>query len=97
MVVRNEPRKGGRIVIVSLFGKKQRTAGEIVAAARDSQKITGTELISELFPDFMEMHGDRLNDDDPSIIGGLAHFAGQAVTVLVIDKEIGRASCRERV
>lgn len=94
MVVRNEPRKGGRIVIVSLFGKKQRTAGEIVAAARDSQKITGTELISELFPDFMEMHGDRLNDDDPSIIGGLAHFVGQAVTVLVIDKGL---SAKDRI
>lgn len=86
MALRNESRKGGRAVIVSLFPKKQRTAGEIVAAARDGQKVTGQELLAEIFPDFMEMHGDRLNDDDPSIVGGLAHFAGRAVTVLVIDK-----------
>lgn len=86
MALRNEPRKGGRAVIVSLFPKKQRTAGEIVAAARDGQKVTGQELLAEIFPDFMEMHGDRLNDDDPSIVGGLAHFNGRAVTVLVIDK-----------
>lgn len=51
-------------------------------------------MIAELFPDFMEMHGDRLNDDDPSIIGGLAHFAGQAVTVLVIDKGL---SAKDRI
>ncbi|GEN20953.1 acetyl-coenzyme A carboxylase carboxyl transferase subunit alpha [Ligilactobacillus acidipiscis DSM 15836] len=69
-----------------MFSKKQRTAGEIVAAARDGQKVTGQELLAEIFPDFMEMHGDRLNDDDPSIVGGLAHFTGRAVTVLVIDK-----------
>lgn len=86
MALRDESRKGGRTVIVSLFSKKQRTAGEIVAAARDGQKITGQELLAEIFPDFMEMHGDRLNDDDASIIGGLAHFAGRAVTVLIIDK-----------
>lgn len=86
MALRNESRKGGRTAIVSLFSKKQRTAGEIVAAARDGQKVTGQELLAEIFPDFMEMHGDRLNDDDPSIVGGLAHFAGRAVTVLVIDK-----------
>lgn len=86
MALRNEPRKGGRAVIVSLFPKKQRTAGEIVATARDGQKVTGQELLAEIFPDFMEMHGDRLNDDDPSIVGGLAHFNGRAVTVLVIDK-----------
>ncbi|SFV40937.1 acetyl-CoA carboxylase carboxyltransferase subunit alpha [Ligilactobacillus acidipiscis] len=69
-----------------MFPKKQRTAGEIVATARDGQKVTGQELLAEIFPDFMEMHGDRLNDDDPSIVGGLAHFNGRAVTVLVIDK-----------
>lgn len=86
MALRNESRKGGRTAIVSLFSKKQRTAGEIVAAARDGQKVTGQELLAEIFPDFMEMHGDRLNDDDPSIVGGLAHFNGRAVTVLVIDK-----------
>jgi len=86
LALRNESRKGGRTAIVSLFSKKQRTAGEIVAAARDGQKVTGQELLAEIFPDFMEMHGDRLNDDDPSIVGGLAHFAGRAVTVLVIDK-----------
>ena len=86
MALRNESRKGRRVAIVSLFSKKQRTAGEIVAAARDEQRIGGQELLDEIFPDFMEMHGDRLNDDDPSIMGGLAHFAGRPVTVLVIDK-----------
>ncbi|WP_225429659.1 acetyl-CoA carboxylase carboxyltransferase subunit alpha [Ligilactobacillus pobuzihii] len=86
MALRNESRKGRRVAIVSLFSKKQRTAAEIVAAARDEQKISGQELLDEIFPDFMEMHGDRLNDDDPSIVGGLAHFAGRPVTVLVIDK-----------
>ncbi|GBG94571.1 acetyl-CoA carboxylase, carboxyl transferase subunit alpha [Ligilactobacillus salitolerans] len=77
-----------------MLKKKPRSAGEIVVAARDAKKITGQELLAELFPDFMELHGDRANDDDPSIVGGLAHFDGQAVTVLIIDKG---TSAKERI
>jgi acetyl-CoA carboxylase carboxyl transferase subunit alpha len=66
--------------------KKKRAAADIVAEARSPKKITATEIINNLFPDFFELHGDRLGEDDPAIIGGLAYFNGQAVTVIAIDK-----------
>jgi acetyl-CoA carboxylase carboxyl transferase subunit alpha len=62
------------------------SAAEIVAKARSDQKITGKEIINYLFDDFMELHGDRCGSDDPAIVGGLASFHGQAVTVITTDR-----------
>lgn len=67
------------------MGKKI-SAAEIVQRARSDQKITGTEIINILFPDFMELHGDRLGSDDAAIVGGLATFQGQPVTVIATDR-----------
>jgi acetyl-CoA carboxylase carboxyl transferase subunit alpha len=40
------------------------------------------EYISAIFPDFIEVHGDRLFGDDPSIIGGLAALNGSPLTII---------------
>ncbi|WP_283594735.1 acetyl-CoA carboxylase carboxyltransferase subunit alpha [Limosilactobacillus galli] len=63
-----------------------KNASAIVAAARSDQKITTKELIQQLFPDFIELHGDHLGTDDPAIIGGLASFNNQPVTVIATDR-----------
>lgn len=63
-----------------------RTAAEIVAAARSDQKITTDELIKQLFPNFIELHGDRSGSDDPAIIGGLATLNGLPITVIATDR-----------
>lgn len=63
-----------------------KTPAQVVAAARAQNKITTTELISNLFDDFFELHGDRQGADDPAIVGGLAYFGGQPVTVVATDK-----------
>ena len=42
----------------------------------------GEDYIRELFPDFIEFHGDRLYGDDAAIIGGIASFDGTPVTVI---------------
>ena len=42
-----------------------------------------------LFTDFIELHGDRLYHDDSAVIGGVAKFHGQSVTVLVQEKGHG--------
>lgn len=39
-------------------------------------------LLNMLFPDFMELHGDRLYGDDSAVMGGIATFEGRAVTVI---------------
>lgn len=66
--------------------KKKQTAAEIVKAARDKNKISARELIAGIFDDFYELHGDRVMEDDPAMVGGIAFFNGQPVTVIATDK-----------
>lgn len=73
--------------MVSLL-KKKKTAAEIVAASRAENKITAQELIDGIFSNFMEFHGDRASGDDAAIIGGIAEFNGQMVTVIATDKGV---------
>lgn len=59
---------------------------QVVNEARSSKHITDQEIIHLLFPDFFELHGDRLHQDDPSIIGGLATFHRQPVMVITTSR-----------
>ncbi|MEY8441532.1 carboxyltransferase subunit alpha [Lactobacillaceae bacterium 24-114] len=59
---------------------------EIVKLTRSDDKLTGREIINTIFPDFFELHGDRAGSDDPAIIGGLASFDRQPVTVISTDR-----------
>lgn len=38
---------------------EQLSASEIVKRARNDNKITGMEIIQNIFPDFVELRGDR--------------------------------------
>lgn len=60
-----------------------------VLLARDKERPTGKDYIERLFPDFMELHGDRCFGDDPAVIGGIASFRGRPVTVLAQEKGRG--------
>lgn len=53
-----------------------------VQIARLSQRPTTLDYIDYLFTDFLEFHGDRLYGDDAAIVGGIAAFDGQPVTVI---------------
>ncbi|AOM82256.1 acetyl-CoA carboxylase carboxyl transferase subunit alpha [Salisediminibacterium beveridgei] len=53
-----------------------------VQIARLSQRPTTLDYIGYLFTDFLEFHGDRLYADDAAIVGGIASFDGQPVTVI---------------
>lgn len=68
---------------------KKINAWEHVELARDKTRPTGKDYIGLLFQDFVEMHGDRYFRDDPAVIGGVAYFHGQPVTVLVQEKGCG--------
>jgi len=59
---------------------------ESVRLARHPKRPTASSIIKHLFPDFLELHGDRFFGDDSSIIGGLATFHGQAVTIIAQEK-----------
>jgi len=57
-----------------------------VRAAREKNRPTGLSYIRGLTTDFMELHGDRRFADDGAVVGGIAAFHGQPVTVIAIEK-----------
>ena len=61
-------------------------AYEHVKKARAATRPTGLDYINHIFPDFMELHGDRRYADDKAIVGGLATLSGEPVTVIAIEK-----------
>lgn len=61
---------------------KHLTPWEQVMLSRDLERPMTRDYIGVLFTDFIEIHGDRLFGDDPAIVGGLALFQGQPVTVI---------------
>ena len=65
------------------------TPWEHVQFARARTRPTGKDYIEALFDDFMEFHGDRHCGDDAAVIGGVAFFHGQPVTVLAQEKGEG--------
>lgn len=64
------------------------SAWERVQTARDNKRPTAKDYINRLTKNFYELHGDRKFGDDGAIIGGLAMFGGQTVTVIGHQKGI---------
>jgi acetyl-CoA carboxylase carboxyl transferase subunit beta len=62
--------------------EKKAEAWDKVILSRKKDRPTGMDYIRELFPDFMELHGDRYFGDDPAIVGGITEFLGIPVTVI---------------
>lgn len=58
------------------------SAWDIVYLARHPKRPKSIDYIQALFPDFIELHGDRLYGDDRAMKGGLATFHGLPVTIL---------------
>jgi len=67
---------------VPTLQRKGTDAWERVLLSRKKDRPTGMDYIRELFPDFLELHGDRYFGDDPAIVGGIAEFLGVPVTVI---------------
>ena len=65
-----------------LENKKKLTSYERVMIARDINRPNIREYIESLFENFIEMHGDRLYRDDPSLVGGIATFHDIPVTII---------------
>lgn len=53
-----------------------------VQIARHPERPTTLHYIEALFDDFLELHGDRFYGDDAAIVGGIASFNGQPITVI---------------
>ena len=55
---------------------------EMVQLARRPDRPRARYYIERIFSSFIELHGDRLYGDDPSVIIGLARLAGESVVVI---------------
>lgn len=62
------------------------SAWDIVYLARHPKRPKASDYMNILFPDFMELHGDRAFGDDGACVGGLATFHGMSVTVIAQSK-----------
>lgn len=62
------------------------TAWEKVQISRHPKRPTSITLIKEIFPDFIELKGDRQFRDDPAIIGGIATLNQQPITIIAEEK-----------
>ena len=66
--------------------KSKLTPWDKVMISRGKDRPVAQDYIKALFPDFIEFHGDRFVKDDKAIMGGIATFAGRAVTVVAESK-----------
>lgn len=67
---------------------KNLTPIQRVQVARHPRRPYTLDYLSTIFTDFIELHGDRLYMDDPSIVGGWARLDG--ASVMVIGHQKGR-------
>lgn len=51
-------------------------------ALKDYNRFNSKDYIDRIFPNFIELHGDRLYGDDLTVIGGIASVDQQPVTVI---------------
>ena len=63
-------------------GKSELTAWERVEISRSKERPTTLSYVQQIFDEFLELYGDRAFRDDGAVIGGIAMFSGQPVTVI---------------
>lgn len=71
-----------------------KTAFERVQTARHPERPYTLDIISTIFEDFVELHGDRRYADDPAIVAGFARLGG--IEVAVIGQQKGRDTNQRR-
>ncbi len=55
---------------------------QVVQLSRHSERPTTLDYIEAITEEFVELHGDRVYKDDPSIVGGLAQIDGRPLMIL---------------
>ena len=72
--------KRSQALTKDIYGKL--TPWQVAQVARHPQRPYTLDYVQMLFTHFEELHGDRSFADDPSIVGGLARFNGEACMVI---------------
>ena len=69
-------------VLTDLSQLHRRTPWETVQLARNVKRPHALDVISRVFANFQELHGDRQFRDDPAIVAGLGLLDGKPVAVI---------------
>jgi acetyl-CoA carboxylase carboxyl transferase subunit beta len=67
---------------VAVAPSAPKSAWQTVRIARDSARPTTVDYAAMACDDFLELRGDRLHGDDPSIVGGFATIGGQPIMLM---------------
>lgn len=76
----------GATLVVDPARLPERPGWDVVALARHADRPTGREYIALLTDSFVELRGDRLAADSPSIVGGIADLGGAPVMMVATQK-----------
>jgi len=71
-----------KIALLTRKGRMQKRAWQTVKIARHEERPQTKDYIEKICDEFIELKGDRLFRDDPSIIGGLALIEGKQVVII---------------
>jgi len=71
-----------KIALLTRKGRMQKRAWQTVKIARHEERPQTKDYIEKICDEFIELKGDRLFRDDPSIIGGLALIEGKKVVII---------------
>jgi len=64
------------------YAKQRPEAWKAVQRARHPLRPTTRDYLEKLFSDFIEIRGDRITGDDPTVICGLAELAGKTIVLI---------------
>ncbi|PWU07081.1 MAG: acetyl-CoA carboxylase carboxyl transferase subunit alpha [Verrucomicrobia bacterium] len=65
---------------------KNLTAWQRVQLSRHPQRPYALDYIETIFDDFLELHGDRLFQDDRALLGGIARLGNDSVMIIAEQK-----------
>ena len=71
-------------------------AWDVVQRARELERPHTLEYVALVFDDFLELHGDRLFEEDSAIVGGLARLGELTVMLIGHQKGSNTAEMMER-
>lgn len=84
-------RRGDRVRHLPVSVGPGRPVWETVELARRPDRPSGRLLVHSVFGESVELHGDRVGEDDDSIVAAVARLAGRVVVVVGQDRHSSRA------
>ena len=90
------PETEGAVPVSDPEALERRPAWEVVQRSRELERPHTLEYVGLVFDDFLELHGDRLFEEDAAIVGGLARLGELTLMLIGHQKGSNTAEMMER-